>query len=170
MSSRMTTMATSAILLVTLLCWHGAANSTTQPTQDKKELPRLPPAEDGGGQLKELQKQLAELKKQVSDLQKPRIIAAGTATWERPRVQANNTSKRVKLAPEIAAQLGKEYIVLLTNRFPAGGYPWFDCYWKVADDGFDITLVDPTIVGGLQTASYTNGTTEYLIDWIVVKK
>jgi hypothetical protein len=166
-SLRMTTAAVSGVFLVMFLCWHSVANSPAQPAPDKKDLGKLPLTDEQ--QVKELQKQLAELKKQVSDLQKTRVVAAGTATWERPRVQANRTSTRVKLAPEITAQLGKDYIVLLTNRYPAGGYPWFECYWKAADNGFDITLVDPTL-GGLETASYVNGNTSYLIDWVVVKK
>ena len=102
--------------------------------------------------------------------QGPQIVAAGTATWNRPRWQANNTNTRVKLNPEIAAGLGTNYIVLLTNRSPVGGYPWFDCYWAVANDGFDITLVDPTITGGANSSSYDNNNTKYLVDWIVVKK
>jgi hypothetical protein len=162
-TSRMTTVAVAGVFLVTLFCWHGVAISPAQPAPGQLPLTAVQ-------QLKELQKQLAELKKQVSELQKTRVVAAGTATWERPRIQANRTSTRVKLGPAITAQLGKDYIVLLTNRFPAGGYPWFDCYWKAAADGFDITLVDPTIVGGLQTASYENRNTSYLIDWVVVKK
>jgi hypothetical protein len=102
--------------------------------------------------------------------QGPQIVAAGTATWTRPRWQANNTNTRVKLAPEIAAQIGTNYIVLLTNRSPVGGYPWFSCYWSIANDGFDITLIDPSITGGANTASYDNNNTSYLVDWVVVKK
>jgi hypothetical protein len=99
----------------------------------------------------------------------PQIVAGGTATWTRPQWQANNTSTRVKLNPEITAQLGTNYIVLLTNRSPVGGYPWFNCYWSIARDGFDIKLVDTTIADG-GSASYDNRNTSYLVDWVVVKK
>ncbi|HYV38038.1 MAG TPA: hypothetical protein VE988_20295, partial [Gemmataceae bacterium] len=89
-------------------------------------------------QIKDLQKQVAELKARLGE---PRIVAAGTATWLIPASQKNDTSVRVKLPREIVDGLGKDYIVLLTNRFP-GGFPFFDPCWKVAPDGFDIMLID----------------------------
>jgi len=49
---------------------------------------------------------------------KPSIVAVGTATWKCPDIQSNNTSTRVKLSAGVAAGLGKDYIVLLTNRLP----------------------------------------------------
>jgi hypothetical protein len=65
--------------------------------------------------------------------------------------------------------LGDDYIVLITNRFPAGGFPFLDAYWKKAKDGFDILLVDASIADGT-SASYANKNKNYLIDWIVDKK
>ncbi len=144
-------------------------NFSPQANADDQVAASSTPPGAVGDQLKDLQKQFADLKTQISQ-QGPRIVAAGTAKWLRPRIQANDTIARVKLSPEIAAQLGKQYIVLLTNRYPTGGYPWFDCYWSIASDGFNITLVDPTITGGTQTASYETGGTTYLVDWVVVKK
>jgi hypothetical protein len=44
------------------------------------------------------------------------------------------------------------------------------CCWKLANDGFDIALVDLFINGGSTTASYDNNNTTYLIDWVVVKQ
>jgi hypothetical protein len=117
-------------------------------------------------QFKALQKQVAELQARLSDVQKVRIVAAGTATWTRPRVQDNKTTVRVKLPADVTAKLGKDYIVLLTNRFPTGGYPYFDAFWKPAADGFDITLVDPSG----EMASYDNPNKTYFIDWVVIQK
>jgi hypothetical protein len=121
------------------------------------------------GQIKELQKQVADLKTQMSELQKNRIVAAGTATWTRPELQANKTNTRVKLPADIVAGLGKDYVVLLTSHYPKGGFPFFSAYWKLASDGIDITLVDVQINDGT-TASYGNPNTEYLIDWVIVKR
>ncbi len=117
------------------------------------------------GQIKDLQKQVAELQARLGE---PRIVAAGTATWTCPRILKNETSTRVKLPAEVVAGLGKNYIVLLTNRFP-GGYPYFDPVWQTAADGFDITLIDTTL-SETMSASYGNRNRTYLVDWIVVKK
>ena len=99
----------------------------------------------------------------------PQLVAAGTATYVRPAIQDNKRAVRVKLPAEIAAHLGDDYIVLLTNRFPTGGYPFFSVYWRPAADGFDISLVDVEVGGGT-TASYDNPNTKYLVDWLVIKK
>ena len=99
----------------------------------------------------------------------PQLVAAGTATYVRPAIQDNKRTVRVKLPVEIAAHLGDDYIVLLTNRFPTGGYPFFSVYWRRATDGFDISLVDVEINEGT-TASYGNPNTKYLVDWLVIKK
>jgi hypothetical protein len=168
-SANRATVAASIVIVAALLCCYGLANSAQEPAPAVKDASRTPPADDMGEQVKDLQKQLTALKSQLSELRSPNMVAAGTATWNRPAVLGNRTSTRVKLKPEIAAKIGKEYIVLLTNRLPVGGYPYFECYWKIADDGFDIYLVDSSI-GGLSTASYENRNTSYLIDWVVVKK
>lgn len=120
------------------------------------------------GQIKELQTQIAELQSQMSALKTPRIVAAGTATIKLGVTHDNRTSTRVKLRGDVAAQLGGNCIVQLTNRYPTGG-SFFVPYWKQATDGFDITLADPSLVG---TAIISNrGQNEpYLIDWIVVQK
>jgi hypothetical protein len=127
------------------------------------------PTGDVAVQFKELQKQVAELQKQVAELQKNRVVAAGTATWTRPALQANRTRVRVKLPADIAAGLGKDYVVLLTNHYPRGGYPYFAPLWTPAADGFDLTLVDTSINEGT-TSTYDNPNTTYLVDWAVVKK
>lgn len=120
-------------------------------------------------QVKTLQKQITELQARQNDMEKVRIAAAGTATWTRPQWQENKSAVRVKLPAEVTAQLGKDYIVLLTTRLPTGGYPYFAPFWKAAPDGFDIILVDPSLANG-GSASYDNPNKTYLIDWVVVKK
>ena len=167
-SSGATMIAVAVMLLATSLCRDGAAKSATQPASEKKDSAKTQSAAEVGGQIKELQKQLSELKAQVSETQSSCIVAAGTATWTRPPLEENKTSTRVSLKPEIAAKLGKDYIVLLTNRAHSGA-PYLSCYWKIADGGFDITLVDPTLPEG-STRIYASKNTSYLIDWIVVKK
>jgi outer membrane murein-binding lipoprotein Lpp len=153
---------TTAVFCLVLLSWKDqAATSASQPIAcsegDKDSL---------SSQVKELQKQVHELQKQVGG-QKPHIVAAGTATWKCPDVQRNTLSTRVKLPKDVVKGLGTDYIVLLTNRLPAG-YPYFVPHWKLAEDGFDITPVD-TAVSDTTAASYAVKRT-YLIDWVVVKK
>jgi hypothetical protein len=129
-------------------------------------------APNGGGkadQLGQIQRQLAELQTQVNELKKSRILAAGTATYTRPSPQDNKSYSRIKLSAEIASKLGDEYIVLLTNRYPTGGYPFFGCYWKRANEGFDIYVVDISVNDGT-TVLYDNPNTKYLVDWAVIKK
>jgi hypothetical protein len=115
-----------------------------------------------------------ELAAQVRDLQKQlaescRIVAAGTATWRLGKAQNNSTSVRVQLKDEeIASRLGEDYIVLLTNRY--SGYPFYVPYWKKAGDGFDITLVDPTLAPEGSVSDIFNVNRTFLVDWIVVKK
>src|ERR1700684_3487671 len=113
--------------------------------------------------------QTQELQKQVMELQKTRIVASGTTTFKLAGDQDNATNVRVMLNEEIAKRIGEDYIVLLTQRFPAGGYPFFVPLWKRASDGFDITIVDVAL-GPNETASYANKNKSYLVDWIVVKK
>jgi hypothetical protein len=150
------------VVLAALLCL-----ATISPSQ-----PNAQAADDKDSvaeQVKVLQKQIAELQARLNEMQKVRILAAGTATWTRPQSLENKTSVRVKLPADVTAQLGKDYIVLLTNRFPTGGYPYFAPFWKAAPDGFDITLVDPSLGNG-DAAGYDNPNKTYLIDWVVVKK
>ena len=85
-------------------------------------------------------------------------------------MQDNATNVRVQLKADVAARLGDDYIVLLTNRFPTGGYPFFAPYWKRAKDGFDITLVDVTLAPESVVSYAFNKNKTYLIDWIVVQK
>jgi hypothetical protein len=33
--------------------------------------------------------------------------------------------------------LNDDYVVVISSRFPTGGYPFFTPYWKPAKDGFD---------------------------------
>jgi hypothetical protein len=119
-------------------------------------------------QVKELQKQVADLQARLGEIQKARLVAAGTATWVRPGVLANRTSVHVTLSADVTAQLGKDYVVMLTNRFPQGGYPYLAPYWTPGSGGFDITLVD-TALGNGGSAEYAGANKNYLVDWIVVK-
>jgi len=117
-------------------------------------------------QLKELQKQVADLQARMSQTQTPRIIAAGTATITLPRIQDNKQKIRVKLPADIAARLGTNCIVQLTNRCPTGG-SFFVPYWKPATDGFDILVADPSMTSGTYII---NDKEPYYIDWLVIQK
>ena len=119
-----------------------------------------------------LAEQVKELKNQVNALQaQAHVVAAGTAIYTRPEVQDNRTVAQVKLPADVVKGLGEDFIVLLTMRYPTGGYPYFNCYWKKSASGFEISVVDTTVTGpGGVTASYTNRHKDYPVDWIVVKK
>ena len=95
------------------------------------------------------------------------IVAAGTATIKLPGIQDNKQKIRVKLPADIAARLGTNCIVQLTNRFPTGG-AFFVPYWKPATDGFDIHVADPSLNGDYQITP--NDKQPYYIDWVVVQK
>lgn len=154
--------------LALFLCLNGRATFADNPADPAK----APPTDVAAlaEQVKELQKQVADLRTRVGETQEPRIVAAGTATFKLGKVQDNATNAHVQLKEEIAAKIGDDYIVIVTNRFPSGGYPFFAPYWKTAKDGFDITLVDSNL-GPNGSASYLFSVTKnYLIDWIVVKK
>ena len=159
---------TTALLGLAAFSWKDqAATFASQPKTEGDKASAPDQVKELQKQLSELQKQLSELQKQVAGLQNPRIVAAGTATWKCPDDQTNKLSTRVKLPRDVAVGLGKDYIVLLTNRLP-GGYPYFVPHWKVAPGGFDITPVDTTIADGNSAGYAVNRT--YLIDWVVVKK
>jgi len=153
--------ATALLFLVTFnfngLPAISASQPATNPSDDKESVV---------GQIKELQKQVAELQRQVRDSKTPRIVAAGTATITLPREQDNKQRIRVKLPADIAAQLGGNCIVQLTNRYPTGG-SFFVPYWKRAADGFDIFVADPSMTSGNYII---NDKEPYYIDWIVVQK
>jgi hypothetical protein len=106
------------------------------------------------------QKQAAE--------QTPRIVCAGTAVWKLGRVQDNATSVRVQLQDDIAARIGEDYIVLLTPRFT--GFPYYIPYWKKAQGGFDIVLVDPSLAQGGTVSYIIPVNREFPVDWMVVRK
>lgn len=114
-------------------------------------------------QVKELQKQVAALQGQS------RIVASGTATWTRPDVLTNGTSVHVALPAEIAARLGKDDVVLLTNRLPQSGYPYFAPSWSPSQGGFEITLVETTLANG-GAMEYARAGRTYLVDWVVVRR
>jgi hypothetical protein len=118
-----------------------------------------------------LAEQVKELKKQVNDLQaRSQVVAADTAIYTRPEVQDNRSVAQVKLPADVVKGLGEDFIVLLTMRHPTGGYPYFNCYWKKSEAGFEISVVDTTVTGpGGVTASYTNRHKDYPVDWIVVR-
>ncbi len=148
-----------------ICCWQGLFSLASQASSDS-EVGKT----DRGDQDKDLQSQLTELKNQLAALQKPRIVAAGTATFTRPNEMDNTVRSRVKLSSDIVKGLGEDHVVLLTMRTPKGGYPYFNCYWQKADDGFDIAVIDTTVTGpGGTTASYSNRNNAYLIDWAVFK-
>lgn len=103
--------------------------------------------------------------KQASE---PGVVAAGTAIWKLGKMQDNSTSVRVQLKEGIASKLGEDYVVLLTPRFT--GFPYYSAYWKKANDGFDILLVDASL-GRTGSVSYIfNVNRDYPVDWVVVKK
>jgi hypothetical protein len=157
-----------AVALTSLFAlFHGDPAATAEPPKPTVD---TPDGEDMvAAQIKELQKQVAELQDRIGQLQKVRVVAAGTATWIRPGVLANRTSVHVTLAADVTAQLGKDYVVILTSRFPQGGYPYLAPYWTPGSGGFDITLVD-TALGNGESAEYAGANKNYLVDWIVVKK
>jgi hypothetical protein len=157
-----TVIITTALLGLVALSWKDRAATSAPQSKASAEGDK----DSVSDQVKELQKQLAELQKQVGE-QKPHIVAAGTATWKCPDIQRNDSSTRVKLPNDVVAGLGKDYIVLLTNRLP-GGFPYFVPHWKLAPDGFDITPVDTTVTATTPAGYGVNRT--YLIDWVVVKK
>ncbi len=171
-STLILTTAFGVLFLIPLPCMNGVATSAPPSSGSQADSTKALQftVDAQAQQLKELQKQVADLQARVSQLESPRIIAAGTATFHLGAVQDNATNARVKLNPDVVARLGSDYIVLLTNRYPTGGYPFFDPYWKLAKDGFDVTLVDTT-PGPNSTSSYEyNKNRTFLIDWIVVKK
>jgi hypothetical protein len=142
-----------AFALVLLAVSYRGSSATESGDSKTADLEKL------AAQVKDLQRQLAET---------PRIVAAGTATWKLGKVQNNSTNVRVQLKNEIASKLGEDYIVLLTNRY--SGYPYYSPYWKKANDGFDITLVDPALAPDGTVSYIINVNRTFLIDWIVVKK
>jgi hypothetical protein len=153
---------TGALLVLITFSFNGlpaisASQPATNPGDDKESVV---------GQIKELQKQVAELQRQVRDPKTPGIVAAGTATITLPRIQDNKQRILVKLSADIAAQLGGNCIVQLTNRYPTGG-SFFVSYWKRAADGFDILVADPSMTSGNYII---NDKEPYYIDWIVIQK
>jgi hypothetical protein len=156
-----TVIFTTTLMFVAAFLYHEqAALSAQSSTNEGAEKISM------AGQIKELQKQVAELHARARE---PRIVAGGTATYTRPEYQDNRINVLVKLPAEVTEKLGEDYIVLLTSRFPVGGFPYFAAYWKKAALGFEITVVDTTISWGSKTA-YANKNKDYLVDWIVVKK
>jgi hypothetical protein len=171
LSPRLIAMAAALVVIVALSCKEGMRTSAAAPNihAEVDKDPATPPIESASvaEQMKELKKQVTELQSRLNELQKQRIVAAGTATFNLGAEQDNATFTRVPLTADVAKRLGDDYIVLLTARFPVGGYPFFVPYWKRARDGFDVTLVDVAL-GPNSTASYGNRNKAYLIDWIVV--
>lgn len=155
------------LALVAVTCW--TYSWACYVPQSAASSPVSNASEVAAQRLTLLEAKLAKLETQAGVDKKPQVVAAGTATWNRPGELNNKVATRVKLSGEITAFLGDSCIVLLTTRLNAGGYPYLVPYWKKANDGFDIYLVDSSL-GNLTTASYANGHKEYLVDWVVVKK
>ena len=151
-----------ALLVIAGLLFLGALGYQNQAASQAKAAP----------DKDTLSEQVKELKNQVNELRaRAHVVAAGTAIYTRPEVQDNRTVAPVKLPADVVKSLGEDYIVLLTMRYPTGGYPYFNCYWKKSESGFEISVVDTTVTGpGGVTASYTNKHKDYPVDWIVVKK
>jgi hypothetical protein len=105
-----------------------------------------------------------------ADVGGPRIVAAGTAKFLMGAQQDNATFTHVKLAADVAAKLGDDYIVMVSSRFPNGGYPFFTPLWKPAKEGFDVTMVDVTLGPNSTESLAFNPNKTFLVDWIVVKK
>jgi hypothetical protein len=158
----------SVLFLIMLRCMNGVATSAPPNAGDQADPTKaLQVAVDAQArQLKELQKQVADLQARVGRMQAPRIAAAGTATIKLPGIQDNKQTIRVKLPADIAARLGANCIVQLTNRCPTGGC-FFVPYWKPANDGFDILVADPSLEG-VQIIPHDKEL--YYIDWVVVRK
>ena len=159
----------SVLFLTTLPCMNSAATSAPPDAGSKADPAKAMPADGDvqSQQIKELQKQVADLQARMRQMQTPRIIAAGTAAIKLPGIQDNKQRVRVKLPAEIAARLGANFIVELTNRCPTGG-AFFVPYWKPAADGFDILVADPSLSGDYQITP--NDKQPYYIDWILVQK
>src|SRR4051794_24784658 len=89
--------ACALLFLVVVACRQGGATSVPASNAgDGKDPAKTPPAD-----LATLTDQVRELQKQVADLQKPRIVAAGTATFTLGAEQDNATHARVKLSAEV---------------------------------------------------------------------
>jgi hypothetical protein len=112
---------------------------------------------------------MADLQARLGERPKVGVVAAGTATSVRPDTLANRTTVHVNLPADVVAQLGKGYLVLLTNRFPQFGYPYLAPYWTPGTNGFDIALVETSLANG-STVEYARANRNYLVDWIVVKR
>jgi hypothetical protein len=158
----------SVLFLTTLPCMNGVATSAPPNSGSQTDSAKaLQVAVDAQAQqLKDLQKQVADLQTRISQKQTPRIVAAGTATIKLPGIQDNKQTIRVKLPADIAARLGADCIVQLTNRCPTGGC-FFVPYWKPTGNGFDILVADPSLEG-VQIVPHDKE--PYYIDWVVVGK
>ena len=165
----MTRQHTFSLLALTFaLLLLAALNFSARPASYAAE-PAASPADESdvaAQQIKDLQTQLAQLQSQVKELKSPHILSAGTVTMRLGPQQDNKTSIRVKLPANVVAQLGGNCIVELTNRYPTGD-TFFVAYWRPANDGFDILLADPSLVG---VQINPNRAAPYYVDWIVVEK
>jgi len=175
LSTLITAAAATLLVVIALSRVDGVATSAPPPKSDaatQQAQAKAPPAdvETLAGQVKELQKQVAALQARTNGQMPPRIIAAGTATFELGKVQANATFVRVKLNADVTARLGDEYIVLLATRLPTSRSPLYVPYWKKAEDGFDVTLADVTLAPNGNVSYLYKTDKTFPIDWIVVKK
>jgi hypothetical protein len=75
----------------------------------------------------------------------------------------------VTLPAEVAAQIGKDSVVMLTNRFPQYGYPFLAPYWMPGTGGFDIALVETSLANG-SIVQYAHANRNYQVDWVVVRR
>ena len=132
---------------------------------DARADPKTTAPTDAAGQIAELQKQLAELKAEVRGLQQPRIVAAGTTT---AHIQKRS---RIELPDAAAKKLGDDdYVVIATTRAPTSGLPVFAPFWKPAKNGFDLWMVDLTLLPNSTAEYWGTRNRTFVVDWIVVKK
>jgi hypothetical protein len=162
---------TISVIGLILLGTPASATLLNSAAAQQKDSPKTPSTdiESLAAQVKELQKQLVALQAKVNETPTPRIMAAGTATFERPRMLDNQSGVRVKLSAEVIARLGEDYVVLLTPHLSPGNFPYLIPFWKKTADGFEIIPVD-TSLGTGNLASYSNPSNKHLVDWVVVKK
>jgi len=162
-------------LFAAWLCTGGPAPSAAEPQGDgagQQDAAKSAPADLGtlAGQIKELQKQVAALQARAGAASAPRIIAAGTATWHRPGFPKQSDYDAGQARCRCRREAGDRLHRAADEPVSQRGYPFFVPYWKPANDGFDVILVDTSIDGDGETSNYPNPNTTYPIDWVVVKK
>lgn len=142
-----------------------AGMAATAPPSDSRGDPTTTTPAESAAQIAELQKQLVELKAEIRGLQQPRVVAAGTIT---AHIQKRS---HIELPEAVARKLGNDdYIVIATTRAPTSGLPVFAPFWKAAKNGFDLWLVDLTLLPNSTAEYWGTRNRTFMVDWIVIKK